>query len=153
MTNILLNNNIELKTLDLTKEDKSAQPLLLPPKAKPTHTLPSNKRQKSLFEKFKLMDRYNKYNQKFDAKEDFQGPTLTRKYTDIFCIPCILLLQALLIFGFVYSFSLKNLDSLQYLDFRASKCGQAQLSDKPFLYYIQPAIDMSVRICVSSCPN
>ena len=38
-------------------------------------------------------------------------------------------------------------------DFRSVLCGVDQFADKPYLYFINPVMDINVAICVQHCPT
>lgn len=38
-------------------------------------------------------------------------------------------------------------------DFRTALCGFDKFVDKPYLYYINPVLDINVAICVAHCPK
>jgi hypothetical protein len=39
------------------------------------------------------------------------------------------------------------------IDLRGRFCGENELADKPYKYYLQPNIELNLKICVSSCPT
>ena len=39
------------------------------------------------------------------------------------------------------------------MDFRGVICGVDKYSDKPYLYFVNPVLDINVAICVKSCPQ
>ena len=38
-------------------------------------------------------------------------------------------------------------------DFRSVLCGVDNFADKPYLYFINPVIDVNIGMCVSHCPK
>lgn len=38
-------------------------------------------------------------------------------------------------------------------DFRSVLCGYDNFSDKPYLYFINPVVDLNLRICIKHCPK
>ena len=104
-------------------------------------------------DKLREKDTLNPNNIRFYAIDGFEGPVRKREYTDWLCLIPLLLL----ILGFMAHFGYLFLIGVPYKlfnhDFRARECGSNELASKPFLYYLQPSIDMNVKMCVEFCPN
>jgi hypothetical protein len=39
------------------------------------------------------------------------------------------------------------------MDFRAEVCGNGKFTNKHYLYFMTPTIDINVAMCVHKCPN
>lgn len=59
----------------------------------------------------------------------------------------------LMIVRFAYLLIVSDLQKMSHpVDYRAESCGLNHLSQRPYLYYILPNIDLNVKMCVSKCP-
>ena len=108
---------------------------------------------KSYNEKQAVYDQYNPFNTKFVAHEEFEGPPKQRKFTDCICYLLFIVFVIALGASFVLSYRMGDVDMINYLDFRGRRCGRAELEDRPYVYYINPSLDMNLRMCVESCPD
>lgn len=94
--------------------------------------------------------------------EGFNGPKSIfklniieqREMTDRLCLFfLIVFLGGSLLHGIVL-FSLGNLDRISNgYDFREEICGINGLVNQPYLYYLEPSVDLNIAICVSECPT
>lgn len=74
--------------------------------------------------------------------------------TDKYWIPLFIFLNLGLIVTAYFAIADGDLSRLiNGMDFRGVICGVGSYSDKPFLYFINPVLDINVGICVSSCPK
>lgn len=104
-------------------------------------------------DKIREKDNANPNNTKFYAIDGFEGPVRKRRFTDWLCLFPFLLLTLGFMTHFGYLFLIGTPYKLFNHDFRARECGFNELASKPFLYYLQPSIDMNVKMCVEFCPN
>lgn len=108
----------------------------------------------SLIQKLKNEDKNAPENKKFLATENFEGITKKRIRTEFYWIITPIITIAIFLLYFLIVFAQGNPDKLAYgIDFRALPCGLGRLNEKPYLYFLQPNIDLNVKMCVNKCPE
>ena len=110
--------------------------------------------EKSFIQKLGLADKKKKENEKFLAYEDFEGIVKQRKKTDKYYIIPIAIFFLILIIRLIFILSQSNPKKLAYgLDFRTEFCGLSHLSQKKYVYFIHPNVDINLKICIKKCPE
>ena len=112
-----------------------------------------NKVKMTFSDKQAIYDQYSVYNRKFIPFEEFEGPPLKRRCTNMFIYFLFILFFIALGGTILYSYQLGDVDNINYLDFRGRRCGRVELSHRPYVYYMNPSLDMNLRMCVESCPD
>lgn len=74
--------------------------------------------------------------------------------TDRLCLFFLIVFFCGTVFHGIVLFSYGNIYRISNgYDFREEICGIEGLINLPYLYYLQPSVDMNVAMCVDQCPT
>jgi hypothetical protein len=85
--------------------------------------------------------------------ENFEGPVTKRKCTDVFFLIIFIVLNFVFTVFAIYTILDGDVERVLHgADFRAELCGVDDLSDKEYLYWPKPNVDLDLKICMAGCP-
>lgn len=108
----------------------------------------------SLLEQYELDDLNQAENQTLVGEESFKGPVTERSLRDKRWLLMGMGTLCLYLAICVYLINLGSVHRLSHpTDFRSELCGTNHLSGHPYVYFLQPLVDVEVRMCVRECPR